>query len=166
VNKYITVQGPLDTTGFAAIKDMPVQKHRDDWAFEQVGLMNEDELAEYFIWCDLAVRFGNAIKKTATIKAAQGTELSGLKLVAGRASYEWSNTERAIELLKEHGLTDDEIQPRSLISVAKAEQLTGERLKDLPIVDKSDGKPALVTENDKRKGIDPQDDINEAIRGF
>lgn len=166
LNKYIVEQGPLSTEGFGMVVDTSFQNARDQWVQDKADLMGDDELADYFIWCDLAARTATAIKYAATQRAAIGTPLKGLKLVAGRQSRDWVNTTRAKEfMIKELGIMPKDVETVELISPAQAEQLSGTKLKDHPLINTSKGKATLVTESDRRKPLEVQTH-EEACAGF
>lgn len=151
---YVVKQGPLTTEGFTKITELPLGKQRDQWVDSQVQLLSDEELAEYFIWADLAIRTANAIKGVATSRAASGKQYKGLKLVAGRASRDWKNNDKAAEmLLQDQELTEDQIYKKTLVSPSQAEKLIGGKLSGHELVSERPGKPALVLKSDRRKEI-------------
>lgn len=92
-----------------------------------------------------------------------GAPPMGFKLVEGKANRTWVNVAEAIKLLNNH-LTIDELRPRAdLISPAQAEKaLKGIELstrfenKLASLITRPEGKPTLVTEDDKRPALQPK----------
>jgi len=93
-----------------------------------------------------------AVQQHAFEKLNKGENVKGYKLVAGRSSRKWSNTDEAFNLLSEH-YNADELETRKFITVPQAEKLTGKaKFSDFEgLVIKSDGKPTIAPESDKRK---------------
>ncbi len=151
---YIEQEGPLTTIGFTEVTTMSTMTARDQWCEEQALLMNDEELAKHFAWCDFAARQSSAIKQVATQRVAAGKKLPGLKLVAGRSSRAWKDEVAAEFHLRKAGVPEDDIYKRSMISVSQAEKALGKKLGD-DLVLKEEGKGTLVLESDRRKAIDP-----------
>lgn len=150
---YIVSHGPLATEGFTAMKTIPTGAKRDEWVNDKVNLLTDEELADYFVWADLAVRTSNAIKGMATSRAASGQQYDGLKLVAGRTSRDWLDVKAAKEALKKSGVSEDQLYQKKFVTVSQAERILGKKIDDDALVEKRPGKPALVTESDRRKEI-------------
>ena len=93
-----------------------------------------------------------AVQQHAFEKLNNGEKVKGYKLVAGRSSRKWSNTDEAFNLLSEH-YNADELETRKFITVPQAEKLTGKaKFSDFAnLVVKSEGKPTIAPESDKRK---------------
>ena len=93
-----------------------------------------------------------AVQQHAFEKLNKGEKVKGYKLVAGRSSRKWSNNDEAFNLLSEH-YNADELETRKFITVPQAEKLTGKaKFSDFEgLVIKSDGKPTIAPESDKRK---------------
>ena len=98
---------------------------------------------------ELKVEIFSAIEK--------GEEVKGWKIVQGKSSGRcFTETDVAIEKLKEHGIKEEMLYERSLLTVPKIETLVGK--KDFmewvgDMVVKIPGKPTLAPESDKREAI-------------
>ena len=94
-----------------------------------------------------------AVQQDAFDKLTNGEKVKGYKLVAGRTSRKWSDESKAHLELLARDYSDDELQTRKFITVAQAEKLTGKAnfadFNDLVI--KSEGKPTIAHESDRRK---------------
>lgn len=91
------------------------------------------------------------VEKHALDKATTGTTYPGLKLVAGRSVRRYTDTEAVAETVLEAGR--DPWKPRELIGITDMTKLLGKKNFDTligPLLDKPEGKPTLVPENDKR----------------
>ncbi len=84
----------------------------------------------------------------------RGEEVPGWKLVEGRSVRAFSDTEKALEILKEKGVEEELMYERRVLSLAQLEGVVGKKdfndyVGDLVI--KPKGKPTLVPETDKRE---------------
>lgn len=100
----------------------------------------------------------SALKERAEAELMAGNPVPGFKLVQGRAgSRRWANEQEAEDMLKKLRLKKDEMFTFKLISPTQAEKVLKsnprkwERLQDL--ITKSEGKPAVVPESDKRPAL-------------
>ena len=98
---------------------------------------------------ELKVEIFSAIEK--------GEEVKGWKIVQGKSSGRcFTETDVAIEKLKEHGIKEEMLYERSLLTVPKIETLVGKKdfmewVGDMVI--KIPGKPTLAPESDKREAL-------------
>ncbi|MDO4728458.1 MAG: DUF2800 domain-containing protein [Bacteroidota bacterium] len=84
----------------------------------------------------------------------RGEEIPGWKLVEGRSTRSFSDTEKALEILKEKGIAEELMYERKILTLAQLEGVIGKKdfndyVGDLII--KPKGKPTLVVESDKRE---------------
>ena len=88
----------------------------------------------------------------------RGQAFDGYKLVEGRSSRTWQDEKKAIEALKEK-LDESQLYTQKLISPAQAEKLLKKDKVILSeLIIKSEGKPTLVPDCDKRTSL--KDDVN------
>lgn len=104
-----------------------------------------------------------SLKDYALSAALSGRRITGFKVVEGRGSRDWKDTDKAFETLKERGVEDALLWERKPVSVAGLEKVLGrksfaETAKGL--WSKKPGKPALVEEDD------PRDPYNAAKVAF
>lgn len=151
MHDYIIRKGPMKLAWLEFAKGQPVGTRRDDFVFDKIGLLTKEELADYFVWCDLAVRTGNAVKDRLTSHAAKGEKIPGLKLVKGRRSRKWKDDKEAEKFLRESKVLP--FAPPKLLSVAQADEAL-----DVPgyLIDESLTKPSLVVESDARPEMLPE----------
>lgn len=95
-----------------------------------------------------------------------GDEVPGWKAVEGRSNRQFSDTDKAFELLKKAGYDEAVLYERKPITLTAVEKLTGKpkftELLSGQIV-KPPGKPTLATENDKREAISNKTTAEEAF---
>jgi len=88
----------------------------------------------------------------------RGQNFDGYKLVEGRSTRAWQDEQKAIEALKEK-LDESQLYTQKLISPAQAEKLLKKDKVILSeLITKSEGKPTLVPDCDKRTSL--KDDVN------
>ena len=87
----------------------------------------------------------------------KGEEVKGWKIVQGKSNGRYfTETDVAIEKLKEHGIKEDMLYERTLLTAPKIETLVGKKnfrewVGDMVVP--IPGKPTLVPESDKREAI-------------
>lgn len=115
-------------------------------------------------------QYAKQIAKFAERELMLGRPFPGWKLVAGRAIRKWVNEEDATSwLLGNSMLSEDDLYKKTPISPAQAEKLD-RSLKKNPqfsaLIDKPDGKPQLVKEDDKRPALQPDLEAAKAFADF
>lgn len=92
------------------------------------------------------------VLQEATDKAQKGVRLAKHKLVAGRATRFWSDSQQAEHALRE--LFGDEAYTQKLVSPAQADKLLKAQGHDgdllSPMIEKKEGNPSLVSRDDNR----------------
>ncbi len=86
----------------------------------------------------------------------EGKTVPGWKVVEGRSTRQFTNTDEAFDTLKQNGIGEAMLYERKPITLTNVEKLLGkakfnELLKDY--VTKSEGKPTLVPASDKREPL-------------
>ena len=118
-----------------------------------------DNLAKHYALLPLVKLWAKAVEDAAFDRMLAGEQMPGFKLVAGRAGARaWDNEEQAEEMMKSMRLKVDEMYDRKLISPTKAEALLskvspGKWTRLQSCVTRSDPKPAVVPESDKRPAL-------------
>lgn len=111
-----------------------------------------DKVDEYISWV-------NGIKEYALSGVVAGDfSIPGYKLVEGRSTRKITNSEQAIEILKNAGYAQEEILNSSLKGITELERKVGkEKLSTLlsSVISKPAGKPTLVSETDPRPVYTP-----------
>lgn len=118
--------------------------------------LTDDELAELLHKLPDIKRWASDVEEYCREQALENSRnFDGWKVVEGRASRKYVDNEQVFERLKEH-YDPKEISETKVLSISKLEKQIGKKkvaelLSDL--VEKPQGKPTLVTEDDKRQPI-------------
>lgn len=122
--------------------------------FKDPDLLTDEELAESLRRIDDLVKYANNLKHYALAQALSGNVLPGFKLVEGRSSRKYTNTEAVIErLIFADYAPEDYFKPQELKSLTELTKSIGKKAVDTVLSDliiKPPGKPALVPEDDPR----------------
>lgn len=104
-----------------------------------------------------------AVQEHVSEKLTSGHKVKGFKLVSGRSTRKWANSDQAQEELI--AILKDEAFEKKLITPAKAEKALGAKRKHEMehLITKAPGKPTLAPENDKRKELTKNIDDFEII---
>lgn len=126
--------------------------------FKKPGLLTDDEVAEILKMADSLSAWAEDIWNYALEGAVnQGKMWTGYKLVEGRSNRKYTDEVKVAEAVLAAGkVTEKDIYTRNLIGVTLMEKLLGKKqfgelLKDL--IEKPQGRPALVPITDKRPEI-------------
>ena len=124
--------------------------------FESFDLISNDEMAhEILPYLSVIRTWLEAVEKFALQRAVEGTTFDGYKVVAGRSIRKIVNPDAVMATLDEQGFrADDYLKPSELRSIGDLEKLVGKkRFAELcgSFVEKPQGKPTLVTIDDKRE---------------
>lgn len=117
--------------------------------------MSELEIAGILEYVDQINSWATGLKEYALKNALNGTTYPGWKLVAGKGSRKITDESKALELLHEAGYEDSAVMElKNLTGLEKAvgKKKLAEVLKD--VLEKTEGKPTLAHESDKRKALD------------
>ncbi|MFQ3903729.1 DUF2800 domain-containing protein [Staphylococcus sp. 50Mo3-1] len=118
--------------------------------------LTDDELAELLHKLPDIKRWASDVEDYCREQALENSRnFDGWKVVEGRASRKYVDNEQVFERLKEH-YDPDEVSETKVLSISKLEKQIGKKkvaelLSDL--VEKPQGKPTLVIEDDKRQPI-------------
>lgn len=117
-----------------------------------------EQLAALYAKLDLIEGWCKEIREVTYAAALEGATLPGLKLVQGRAGARaWADEEQAEALLKSMRLKQDEMYKQSLqtpTQIEKALKDSPRKWKKVePLITRSEGKPALAPEWDKRPAL-------------
>ena len=124
--------------------------------FESLDLISNDEMAhEILPYLSVIRTWLEAVEKFALQRAVEGATFDGYKVVAGRSIRKIVNPDAVMATLDEQGFrADDYLKPSELRSIGDLEKLVGKkRFAELcgGFIDKPQGKPTLVTIDDKRE---------------
>ena len=123
--------------------------------FKDPDLLTDEELAENLHRVDDLVKYANNLKHYALAQALSGNVLPGFKLVEGRSSRKYKDTEAVAErLFFADYAEEDYLKPRELKSLTELTKSIGKKAVDNllgDLIEKPPGKPALVPEDDPRQ---------------
>jgi len=130
--------------------------------FKLPPLLTDDEIASILTQVDALVSWASGIKDYALQAALAGTRFPGWKVVEGRANRRYVNDQAVAEKVIADGKNPYE---QKLLGITAMEKLLGKKhFAELlaGLVERPQGKPVLVTEDDKRPEINTaQNDFNE-----
>lgn len=122
------------------------------------NLLNEKEIAEILGQASDIQKWAKEMQDYALDEALKGTKFPGFKLVEGRSNRKIEDEEGLAKVLLKEGYEEDKIyKPKTLEGITKLEKAVGKKkLTELgqTFIIKPDGKPTLVSEDDKRPELD------------
>lgn len=122
--------------------------------FKDPDLLTDEELAENLHRVDDLVKYANNLKHYALSQALKGYVLPGFKLVEGRSSRKYKDTEAVIErLIFADYVPEDYLKPAELKPLTELTKSIGKKAVDKylsDLIEKPMGKPTLVSEDDPR----------------
>ena len=118
------------------------------------ALLTDTQIGEALTRGRALVAWVKDLEEYALDASLKGQQIAGYKVVEGRGSREWSDTDAAFAALQQRGINEAMLYERKPVSVAGLEKILGkkpfaETAEDLVV--KKPGKPALVPESDPRK---------------
>lgn len=119
-------------------------------------LIDNSEIGKYLEMGTDVAKWVEELKAYALSECLEGREVEGYKAVAGRSSRNFADMDKAFEILQANGIDEAMLYERKPLTVAKLEKTIGKKTFNEMIGDyivKTDGKPTLVPETDKRKAI-------------
>nr|DAK25126.1 MAG TPA: PD-(D/E)XK nuclease superfamily protein [Caudoviricetes sp.] len=131
-----------------------------------VPVLAPHEVAEVLAMEPLVSLWLKRVKAQALTTLLDGGEIPGFKAVEGRASREWADEQRVVEILKDNGYTQDDYCKTELYSPAGMEGAIGKKLTaELlgSVIVKKAGAPTVVPASDRRE---PYDRLAEAQKDF
>lgn len=130
--------------------------------FEMPATLEDDEIAAILVKADELAAWAADVKEFALQQALSGVKYAGFKIVEGRSNRKYTDEDAVADTVKKAGF--DPYEPK-LLGITAMEKLLGKKkfaeiLKGL--VEKPQGKPALVPESDKRPEMNTaQEDFKE-----
>lgn len=121
--------------------------------FQMPDLLEDTEISAILPRIDQMIDWGNEVKEYALQQALSGKHYKGFKLVAGRSVRKYTNEAAVAEAVKKAGYDPYE---QKLLGITAMTALLGKKkfgeILD-GLIEKPEGKPALVPESDKRPAI-------------
>lgn len=128
--------------------------------FEMPATLEDDEIAAILIKADELAAWVADVKEFALQQALSGVKYDGFKIVEGRSNRKYTDENAVADTVKKAGY--DPYEPK-LLGITAMEKLLGKKkFADIlnGLVEKPQGKPALVPETDKRPPM------NTAVEDF
>lgn len=119
--------------------------------FEMPATLDDEEIAAILEKADELAAWAADVKEFALQQALNGVKYDGFKVVEGRSNRKYVNEEAVVDAVSEAGY--DPYEPK-LLGITAMEKLLGKKqfAKLLSgLIEKPQGKPALVPESDKRQ---------------
>lgn len=136
--------------------------------FGDVQEVSIEELDELLPMIRLTKAWIAAVERRLQDAALSGKKLKNAQLVLTQTHRQWKPGEEAliVALLMDHGMSADEVSPRTLISPAQAEKLYGNGFNDMmrDVIIKPPGNPVLADLKDTRLPYTPQQSAKEAFK--
>ena len=132
--------------------------------FAKAELLSDEEIADVLMRADTFSKWIASLQKFALDAAVNnGKKFPGMKLVEGRSNRKIIDPGVLADHLITEGYTTDQIyKPTELKSLTDLETLTGKKTfaeVSKGLIEKPPGKPALVSETDKRPEWTPEQDL-------
>ena len=119
-------------------------------------LLSNEEIGKYLKTGTDVAKWLEDLKEYALKECLNGHTVEGYKAVAGRGSRAFEDTDKAFEKLEKEGIDEAMLYERKPLTVAKIEKLIGKKQFATMVGDmvvKTEGKPTLVPESDKREAV-------------
>lgn len=134
------------------------------YEFAKAELLSDEEIADILMRADTFSKWIASLQKFALDAAVNtGKKFPGMKLVEGRSNRKITDPSILADILQREGYATDQIyKPTELKSLTDLETLTGKKNFaefSKGLIEKPPGKPALVSETDKRPEWAPDDSI-------
>lgn len=131
-------------------------------------LLDGDDYADVFERIPLIKKFLNDVEKAGLERMyAEGKDIPGYKVVMSGGVRKVVDPEETLQALLQAGYTADQVSERKMLGIGALEKtLKGDfktLLEDTGLVKKSEGRPSIAPEDDKRPAIDR---TSEAVREF
>lgn len=124
------------------------------YEFRTTTTLSEDDIADILGKADELAKWAKDVQEYALEQAVAGVEYNGWKIVEGRSNRKYTDVVKVAEILKANEYTEDKIyKPQELQGLTNMEKVVGKKkLTELvgDYIEKPQGKPVLVVEDDKR----------------
>ena len=123
------------------------------YEFKEPSLLSNDEVGTILKQAEDLADWAKSLKEYALSEVLKGNTIQGWKAVAGRTTRAFTNQEEVFNRLIADGIDESMLYEKKPLTLTGIETLLGkkdfvEKLSDF--ITKTEGKPTLVDENDKR----------------
>lgn len=122
----------------------------------QANMLTNDEIGDILQKAIDLDKWAKGLKEYALTQSLKGENIPGWKAVPGRTSRVWTDMDLAFNTLMENGIAEAILYEKKPLTLAQTEKVIGKKeFEELAgsFVVKSEGKPTLVVETDKREAI-------------
>lgn len=128
----------------------------EGWQYAIPPQLSCEEVGHILQKAEGLAAWAKELKEWALAQALAGEEVPGWKAVHGRGARSFTDTDMAIATLKAHGVEEEMLYERKVLTLAQMEKVVGKKdfneiLKDF--IEMKVGAPTLVGESDKREAI-------------
>ena len=131
-------------------------------------LLSKEDIEELLPYFKDLKEWIKKVEDMALSNALAGVHYKGFKVVEGRSVSRYFNENALLRRLEELGYTNTSVfyKPRELVSVSDLKKIIKKDYdKVADLIEKPQGKPALVEESDKRPEMTLQKDIENELFG-
>ena len=122
--------------------------------FQDPPTLDNGDIAYILSKANELIKWAKDVQDYALEQALQGEEFIGFKVVEGRSNRKYTDSNKVAKVLIANGYTEDKIyKPKDLEGLTAMEKIVGKKKLNQLIgdyIEKPQGKPVLVPENDKR----------------
>lgn len=133
----------------------------DQYEFKESPYLSDDEVSDILTRADQFEKWLKAVKENALKQAVGGKKWPGYKLVEGRSNRIYSDKTAVEKTLIDAGYDAETIfKPKELLGITAMQGVLGKKVFDTTLenlIIKPAGKPALVTQGDKRPELNSID---------
>lgn len=143
-----------------------VQLAFGDQTGTEPALLSPDEIGKYIEMGEDVAAWLSDLKDYALAQCLAGEEVTGYKAVAGRSTRTFDDVDKAFSDLMASGVDEAILYERKPLTLAKIEKAIGKKAFNEVVgnrVIKSEGKPTLAKESDKRVAITPLETAKKAF---
>ena len=130
-------------------------------------LITAEEAGKRLLELETVVKYQKDLQEWALAECLAGREVPGWKAVEGRGSRDWTDMDKAFEVLQQAGINRAILYEEKPLALAQVEKIVGK--KDFmeavgTYIAKNPGKPALAKGSDKREAITNKITAAEAFK--
>lgn len=138
------------------------------YEFKTPPLLTNDEVGVILKQAEDLADWAKKLKEYALSEVLKGNDIQGWKAVAGRTTRTFTSIEDVFKQLIDSGIDESMLYEKKPLTLTAIETLLGKKDfadKLSEFITKSEGKPTLVGENDKRPALKKESAIDEFIGG-
>lgn len=128
----------------------------DEYKEAKPPLISNDEVGVILKKAKHLAAWAKDLEEYALSECLKGNDIPGWKAVEGRSTRQFTDMDKAFEILKKNGIDEAMLYERKPLTLAATEKLVGKpKFKELlnDYINTPPGKPTLVIESDKREPI-------------